>query len=392
MPVGYLITVVGWGIPTLFAVAPMRGRVRLGWVSFFLGVALNEVPSVAFYFVVVSTALLIAQGGLHGPGAWVAFGIGTLDMAALIAISVRARTAGAIVGRALNDGLGPDWRRALDPAEAAGLRAFFAAGLVSFVPLRARRPEVEHIANIAYGDAGVRNLLDVYRHRSRPSGCPVLVHLHGGGLRTGRKDREALSLIYRLASRGWVCVSANYRLSPAATFPDHLVDVKKVIAWVRAHGEEFGADPSVVFVAGGSAGAQLASLAALTPNEPRYQPGFESADTSVTAAIALYGLYSPASYGSQDVGGDAFPMTHLRSDAPPFFVAHGDRDTLLRVETAREFAARLRSVSRRPVVYAELSWAQHTFDRFRSVRCDNVVNGIEAFADWVLATRGRDRG
>jgi acetyl esterase/lipase len=198
-----------------------------------------------------------------------------------------------------------------------------------------------------------------------------------------------LSLIYRLASRGWVCVSANYRLSPAATFPDHLVDVKKVIAWVRAHAEEFGADPSIMLVAGGSAGAQLASLAALTPNDPHYQPGFENADTSVTAAVALYGLYSPASYGSPEASDDArFPMSHLRPDAPPFFVAHGDHDTLLRVEAAREFAQRLRGASRSPVVYAELPRAQHTFDRFRSVRCDNVVDGIESFAAWVRATRG----
>ncbi len=387
MPVGYLITVVGWGIPTLFAVAPMRGRGRLAWVSFYLGLALNEVPSVALYFLVIATALLIAQGGLHGAGAWLAFGIGALDVAALLTVAVRARTAGAIVGSALDDGLGAGWREAIDPAVASALRPGFAVGLASFVPLRARRPDVERVADIAYGDAGVRNLLDVYRHRSRPTGGPVLVHLHGGALRTGRKNREGLSLIYRLASRGWICISANYRLSPAATFPDHLVDVKKVLAWVRAHGQEFGADPSVVFVAGGSAGGQLASLAALTQNDPRYQPGFEGADTSVAGAISLYGLYSPASYGSTERGGDAFPMSHLRPDAPPFFVSHGDRDTLLGVEAARQFARGLGSVSNQPVVYAELPRAQHGFDRFRSVRCDNVVNGIEAFAAWVRAAR-----
>jgi acetyl esterase/lipase len=48
-------------------------------------------------------------------------------------------------------------------------------------------------------------------------------------------------------------------------------------------------DPAVVFVAGRSSGGHLASLAALTPNDPAFQPGFEHADTSVTAAISLYG-------------------------------------------------------------------------------------------------------
>ena len=34
-----------------------------------------------------------------------------------------------------------------------------------------------------------------------------------------------------------MCVSANYRLRPAAGFPEHLIDAKKVIAWVRKHAD-----------------------------------------------------------------------------------------------------------------------------------------------------------
>jgi acetyl esterase/lipase len=45
----------------------------------------------------------------------------------------------------------------------------------------------------------------------------------------------------------------------------------------------------MLFVSGSSAGAHMASLAALTPNDPAFQPGFEDADTSVTAAIGLNG-------------------------------------------------------------------------------------------------------
>ena len=244
------------------------------------------------------------------------------------------------------------------------------------------------IPDLAYGDAGRYNLLDLYHHRSRPAGSPVLVHLHGGRLHSGRKNREALSLLYGLASRGWVCVSANYRLSPAATFPDHLIDVKKVIAWLRAHGDAYGADPTTIVVAGGSAGGQLAALAGLTANDPRYQPGFQDADTSITAAVPLYGLFGPRSIGAPDSHSwDAYPLQHLRADAPPFFVVHGDRDSLLAVGGARRFVDELRGVSRNAVVYAELPGAQHSFDRFRSVRCDNVVNAIEAFGAWVRWTR-----
>ena len=223
-------------------------------------------------------------------------------------------------------------------------------------------------------------MLDVYRHRSRPTGCPTLVHLHGGAFRRGRKSKEARLLLYRLASRGWLCVSANYRLSPVARFPDHLIDAKRVIAWVRAHGAEYGADPSVVLVAGSSAGGNLAATAALTPNDARFQPGFEQADTSVTAAVSLYGYY-----GSYHSGADAVssaPSAFIHTEAPPFFVVHGDRDTLVIVEDARAFVDELRGTSTSPVVYAELPGAQHTFDLFRSPRFERVVDGIETFADW----------
>jgi acetyl esterase/lipase len=187
-------------------------------------------------------------------------------------------------------------------------------------------------------------------------------------------------MLVRFAERGWVCISANYRLGPTARFPDHLVDVKRVIAWVREHGNEYGGDPSVLFVAGSSAGAQLAALAALTPGDPALQPGFESVDTAVSGAVCLYGFYGPA-----DGRWHSSPAAYIDADAPPFFVAHGDRDSRVPVAAAREFAARLRASSSDPVVYAELPGAQRCFDLFRSLRFEAVIDGVEAFAAWVQA-------
>jgi acetyl esterase/lipase len=247
------------------------------------------------------------------------------------------------------------------------------------IPLLRRRRDVERVANIRYGAADTMNMLDVYRRRSRPVASPVLVHLHGGRFVSGAKNRESLPLLYRMASRGWLCISANYRLSPAASFPGHLIDVKKVLAWVRAHGAEYGAVPAVVFVAGDSAGAWLAACAALTPNHAEYQPGFEQADTSVTGAICLYGYY-----GRLDgTNPESSPLAHLNADAPPFLVIHGDRDSVTPVDGARQFADKLRRVSGQPVVYAEIPGAQHTFDYFHSIRCDLALDTIEGFTAYV---------
>jgi acetyl esterase/lipase len=81
------------------------------------------------------------------------------------------------------------------------------------------------------------------------------------------------------------------------------------------------------------------------------------------------------------------PASHLRADAPPFFIAHGDRDTLVLAKDARAFVQRLRSTSSNPVVYAELPGGQHTFDLFESLRFASVIDGIEAFAAHVRSRR-----
>jgi acetyl esterase/lipase len=79
------------------------------------------------------------------------------------------------------------------------------------------------------------------------------------------------------------------------------------------------------------------------------------------------------------------PLTQVRPDAPPFFVVQGGHDTFAPgfVEQARHFAGSLPRTATRPVVYAELPGAQHSFDLFHSIAFDAVVDAIEQFTGWV---------
>ena len=382
MPVGYLVGVLVVVVPTLFALAPQRSAPNL---SFRLGLLINEVPILGVYWLVIDTALAFAQGDIDTAGGWATMGLAVVTTAGLAVVAWRGLRAGPALEQAMAEALGAGWHAAIDPGLAVRLRRRLPLARILLLPLSRRRRDVERVADISYGDAGRRNLLDLYRHRARPSGGPVLIHLHGGGYDQGRKNSQSLPLLYRLASQGWICVSANYRLRPAARHPDHLIDLKKVIAWVRAHGHEYGADPALLFVSGSSAGGHMASLAALTPNDPAFQPGFEDADTSVTAAIGLNGYYG--NYYGQ--GSASSPLAYVRPDAPPFFLAHGDHDTVVPVDNARHFADTLRGVSTNPVVYAELPGAQHAFDLFPSLRFEMVVDAIEAFAAWVRSREVR---
>jgi acetyl esterase/lipase len=76
---------------------------------------------------------------------------------------------------------------------------------------------------------------------------------------------------------------------------------------------------------------------------------------------------------------DASPLDHVRADAPPFLVVHGDKDTLAPVEDARAFVASLSAVSTSPVIYVELHGAQHAFDLFGSPRTRRMMRAVERF-------------
>lgn len=126
-------------------------------------------------------------------------------------------------------------------------------------------------------------------------------------------------------------------------------------------------------------------LAALTPNQPAFQPGFERTDTSIVAAISLYGYYGQYYDDDHEDRLPSSPMGYDAALASPIFLAHGDQDTYVRVESARFMAERLRSRSTEPVAYAELPGGQHSFDLFHSIRFLEVVDGVEALTAWVIS-------
>ncbi len=284
-------------------------------------------------------------------------------------------------------------------------------------PFRMKRTGVERIRNLEYGpalpgDRGRRNRLDVIRPADSTPGerRPALLQIHGGAWVYGEKETQGNPLLYHLAERGWVGFAANYRLSPQATFPDHIVDVKRAIAWVREHAAEYGADPEFICITGGSAGGHLTALAALTANDPAYQPGFERADTRVAAAVPFYGVYdlvdrigargkNPyvpflaqrvfkcAPEENPELWENASPLARIHADAPPFLVIHGTQDSLVYVEEARGFVRALREKSRSPVVYLEISGAQHAFDLFHSYRSAHAVHAVTAFLERVRGSR-----
>lgn len=336
---------------------------------------------------VVVAAVLVTAGALEYRAGLTGFVILVISWAGVLYAFHRTRAARGVVDVALAEaGIQrtaakvPKWRTVL---------AF---------PVRGR--SVIKIKNVPFRRVAGRTLkLDVYHSRSNEKDRPVFVYIHGGAWIMGSRREQGLPIIHHLARNGWLCFSLSYRLSPGAGWPDHLVDVKAGLAWVRDHASEYGGDATFVVVSGGSAGGHLAAMAGLTANQPQYQPGFEEADTSVQVAVPIYGIYDMTNrLGRQskqflprlleplvvkayledepEKFFDASPIDRIHPGAPTFVIPHGDRDTMSPIEEARAFAQKLRAISTRRVVYTEFPGAQHIFDIGYSYQSAQLIEGI----------------
>lgn len=401
------------------AFRPLRSAV-FSVPSFFAGWYTGELPVWHIVWQAAATVAFGLAGAFsHWPG-WVGLAVALASWAGLGVLAFIGQRARTVFARAEEE---------VPLAVSAGLVLPAHGGetmwrfprLVYPLPRPVRSIEVFRHIDYA-GDGRRSHRLDVIRRRQDPPvGAPVLLHVHGGAWVIGDKREQGLPLMYELARRGWVCVTINYALSPRATWPEHVVDCKRALVWTRAHIAEYGGDPDFIAVTGGSAGGHLSALVALTAGDPQFQPGFEDSDTSVEACVPLYGVYDmtagrggmKSATAKYDEGlqrllerqvfkrrieedpkifEEASPTYRVHPGAPPFFVIHGSNDTLVPVATARQFVEALRSVSKSPVIYAELPCTQHAFDVLPSVRSAHTVAATVRFLEGVRHRRTPSAG
>lgn len=372
--------------------------------AFFAGWLTAELAPHAFAATALDAGVHTLRHGVSRPADRIGLAAAALSLAGQASLVVAGQRARQEVEDALVETLGQDYGQHLSrPAEPGDLATPWRQ--IAW-PFRMRNVDVVATRRLPYAPGGRRFELDVYTRQDRPSGRPVLLQVHGGGWTIGTKEQQGIPLMMQMAAYGWVCVAVNYPLSPRARWPEHLVAVKRAMKWIRDHVHDYGGDPSFVAVTGGSAGGHLAAMLALTADDRSLQPGFEDADTSVQACVPHYGVYdfteaSGARFAKQRLDAlirplvmprsarypedfeAASPLYRIGADVPPFFVIHGRNDTLVPVAEARAFVERLRAASSEPVVYAEISGAQHAFDIFPSIRSAHVVRGVQRFLDWV---------
>ena len=406
----YLALAILSAIATTTAIVQAR---QLYWAApfyFLLAWLTGELAAIHLGLQVLLAAIAAFAGLYHHSTAQLGLAIFAVNWLGLGYLHVQAMDTSSYLRPALRRALGDDYRDGI-PADRRTVLEDAIDSRSWLRPFTFPRDGVRMHSHLSYGDAGKRNLLDIYQPiNPREGGYPVLLQVHGGGWMIGEKEQQAKPLMYHMAQRGWICVAINYRLSPKAAFPAHIIDVKKSIAWIRENIAEYGGDPDFIAITGGSAGGHLTALAALTPNRSDWQPGFEDADTTLQAAVPFYGVYDfldrhdirpsmsmdevlgkhvmqCSKDAQRDLWDQASPIAQVRENAPPFFVIHGTHDSLVWVEEARTFVAALQDASQQPVAYAELPGAQHAFEVFHSVRTDHTVNAVADFLEYAHASR-----
>jgi acetyl esterase/lipase len=117
-----------------------------------------------------------------------------------------------------------------------------------------------------------------------------IIFLHGSGWVIGDKHLYTQSMFRHLVHQGHMVMDVAYRMYPEVHMSDMVGDVKRAVAWLKSHAEEYQIDPSRIVLMGASAGGHLALLSAYTPNTPELTPPeLTGIPLEVCGVISYYG-------------------------------------------------------------------------------------------------------
>ena len=382
MPVGYLVATATVAVGTLLALAPRRpGRSIARRLGFAIGLAVNELPFVAFYWLLASTVLALAQGDVDSPVGWLGLALAVLATAGLVVVVRRALQTGRAVDDALREGLGSTWRAELDPGTAARLRRRLPWARILFAPLLFRRRDVERVANVRYGDAGKRTcststaLAPGPPAARRSSTCTA-------GRSQGPKEPPGAAPARAAREPG---LGVHQRELPPQSgggvprSPDRRQEGDRLGARARPRVRRRSGDG----VRGRELRRRLTSPRSPPSRRttPRSSPASRTRTPRSPPPSRLVRLLRQPRRQRRValVTGRVRPTPTRRRSSSRTAIA--TRWCLSRTPELRRRAAR--APRRSPVVYAELPGAQHSFDLFGSVRFEEVVDAVEAFAAWV---------
>lgn len=196
---------------------------------------------------------------------------------------------------------------------------------------------VKRLENLSYGSDPAQTF-DVYLPPDAQN-APVIFMVHGGAWAIGDKamGRVVDAKVARWVSRGFIFVSSNYRMLPAAAPDVQLRDVALAVSTAQRKAAEWGGDARRFILMGHSAGAHLVALLAATPH-PAYMPDLQPVLGTValdSAAMNVVEIMGQKHYRLYDKPFGSDPA-YWRSMSPTLNLAAGTAPLLAVCSTRRD--------------------------------------------------------
>jgi acetyl esterase/lipase len=217
------------------------------------------------------------------------------------------------------------------------------------------RDDVKQLADGQPYGRGPRQSLDIWSPLGPQASLPVVIFFYGGGWTSG--ERADYGFVGRaLARKGFLVVIPDVRHAPKAHWPDFIEDGAAAFAWARRHIASYGGDPDRIALMGHSAGAYNAAMLALDEKWLR-RAGSDAAYVRGVAGLAgPYDFLPMTKGGMADIAmGRVRPATNtqptslVRADAPPFFLASGTDDDVVRPRNSQALARALDDIGGKAV-------------------------------------------
>ena len=258
-------------------------------------------------------------------------------------------------------------------------------------------PETVRVhSNIVY--ATEQNLnLDLYQPQNvqELGPRPTVIWIHGGGWISGSKE-HARGYFKLLAAQGYNVVAVQYQFAPQVVYPAQLHQINQALEFIKTHAERYQIDARQLYLAGDSAGANLAShyAALLTNPEFARQSGFRPSiqPEQLRGLILHCGIYDLESFIHQapelkimEWGVDNLlqayigdqkentqflqqisPIHQLSTTYPPVFISGGNKDFLTDTQSIPFVRAlEAKNIPVMPVFYPESkAWLIHEYQFF----------------------------
>lgn len=186
--------------------------------------------------------------------------------------------------------------------------------------------------------------MDLYLPPNNGKPTPIVLNIHGGGWNHGVKESQtSFKTFFKM---GYAVGNIEYRLTPQATAPAAVEDVRCALLYVIKNAGALNIDVNKIVVMGASAGGHLALMAGLLGNDHRFDKNCaEVNDVKVAAIIDQYGIVDVWDWGygknvtsksavrwlgkyAQDekFARSVSPIYYVTKNSPPVFITHGDVD------------------------------------------------------------------